>query len=98
MAADEIGAVELRQIIDMRARIGEGAAFGELPLEADDAVNGLQPRRRLQNLPALQVAEGHFENVEIERRVEVVAIGPLALEIVDPGRNAALEIDIVVER
>ena len=37
VAAAEIGAVKLRQIIDMRARIGERAAGGKPLLEADDA-------------------------------------------------------------
>ena len=53
MAAAEIGGVEFRQIIDVRARISERAAFDQPPLEADDAMHRLQPRRRLQNLPAL---------------------------------------------
>ncbi len=82
----------------MRARIGEGAAGGQPFLEADDAMHGGEPRRRLQNLPARQVAKAHLENVEIERRIEIVAVWALAVEIVDPGRNPALIVDIVVER
>ena len=82
----------------MRARIRERAAFHQPPLEADDAMHRLQPLRRLDDLPAREVAKADFENVEIERRIEVVAVGPFAREIVDPGDDAALVIDIVVER
>ena len=45
-----------------------------------------------------QIAEADFEDVEIERRIEVVAERPFAGEIVDPGDDAALVIDVVVER
>src|SRR4051794_26127899 len=38
VAAAEIGAVKLRQVIDVRARVGERAARGEPRLEADDAL------------------------------------------------------------
>src|SRR6185437_11420624 len=31
-------------------------------------------------------------------RIEVVAVGPLAFEVVDPGDDAAVVIDVVVER
>ena len=82
----------------MRARIGERAAFRQPLLEADDAVNGFEPRRRLEDLPSAQIAEADFENVEIERRIEIVAVGPFAGEIVDPGDDAAFVIDVVVER
>src|SRR5262249_41376278 len=82
----------------MRARVGEGAALGKAPLERDDAANRLEALWRLQHLPAGQVAEADLENVEVEGWIEIVAIGPFAPEIVDPGRNAALEIDVVVER
>src|SRR6202035_5753133 len=71
VAAAEIGAIELRQIIDVRARIGERAAGGELLLEADDAVNRVEPRRGLDDLPARKIAKTDFENVEIERRIEI---------------------------
>src|SRR6202012_4179644 len=50
------------------------------------------------HLPARKIAETDFEHIEIERRVEVVAIGPLAREVVDPGDDAAVVIDVVVER
>src|SRR5207248_9791986 len=78
MAAAEIGGVEFGQIIDMRARISERAAFGQPPLEAQDAMYRLQPRRRLQDLPALEVAERNFENVEVEGRIEIIVVGPVA--------------------
>ena len=89
---------EFRQVIDMRARIGEGAGCGKPPLEGNDSAHRLQPLRRLEDLPADEVAETDFEDVEVERRVEVVAERPLALEAVDPGDDAALVIDVVVER
>src|SRR5258706_7215754 len=98
MAAAEIGRIEFGQVIDMRARIGEGAAFRELALEADDAMHGFQPLRRLEDLPARELAKADFENVEIEGRIEVVAVGPVAREIVDPGDDAALVVDMVVQR
>ena len=98
VAAAEIGAIKLRQIIDMRARIGERAAFDQPLLEADDPMNGLEPLRRLEDLPSAQVAETDLEDVEIERRIEIVAERPLAGEIVDPGDDAAFVIDVVVER
>ena len=82
----------------MRAWIGERAARRQAFLEADDAAHGLEPLRRLEDLPARKIAETDFENVEIERRIEIVAVRPFAREIVDPGDDAALIIDIVVER
>ena len=98
VAAAEIGAVEFGQIIDVRARIGEGAAFRQPALEADDALHRGQPLRRLQHLPAGEVPEADLEDVEIERRVEIVAERALAGEVVDPGGDAALVVDVVVER
>src|SRR3954471_779643 len=97
MAAAEIGAVEFGEIIDMRARLGEGAARGQPLLEADDPPHGVEPLRRLQNLPAAQLAETELEDVEIERRIEVVAERPLAGETVEPGDDAAVVIHVVVE-
>ncbi|GCC49697.1 hypothetical protein chiPu_0033985, partial [Chiloscyllium punctatum] len=76
IAAAEIGRVELGQIIDVRARIPERAAFDQPLLEGDDAMHRLQPLRRLDDLPTGKVAERDLEDVEVQRRVEVVAIGP----------------------
>ena len=45
-----------------------------------------------------EIAETDLEDVEIERRIEVVAEGPFAVEVVDPGDDAAVVIDIVVDR
>src|SRR6202022_3909237 len=94
----EIGAIKLRQIIDMRARIGERAGRGQPFLKADDAMEGSQPRRRLDDLPSAKIAETDFEDVEIERRIEIVAERTFAGWIVDPGDDAAFVIDVVVER
>ena len=52
VAAAEIGAIKLRQIIDVRARIGERAACGQPLLKADDAVHGVEPLRGLDDLPS----------------------------------------------
>src|SRR5258708_33898911 len=82
----------------MRARIGERTAFDQAFLEADDAMNGFQSLWRLDDLPALEVAEADFEDIEIERGIEVVAVGTVAGEIVDPGDDAAFILDIVVQR
>src|SRR5579872_4453193 len=68
------------------------------PLEFHDAAKPIEPLRAFQDLPAREVAKACLENVEIERRVEVVAIGPLAIDVVDPGDDAALIIDAVVDR
>ena len=76
----------------------EGAAQDQPLLEADDAVNGGEPLRRLDDLPSAQIAEADFEDVEVERRIEIVAERPLAGEVVDPGDDAAVVIDVVVER
>src|SRR6185437_1233496 len=40
----------------------------------------------------------YFQDVEVERRIEVVTKGPRAGKVVDPGGNAALEVDVVVDR
>ena len=45
-----------------------------------------------------QIAEADLEHVEIERGIEIVAVGPLAGEVVDPGDDAAVIVDVVVER
>src|ERR1700730_6657676 len=82
----------------MRPRVGEFAARDQAPLKADDAVNDRKPRRGLDDLPSAEIAEADLEDVEIERRLEIVAERPLAGKIVDPGDDAALVIDVVVER
>src|SRR6266704_599951 len=82
----------------MRARIAERAAGGETLLEADDPLHGGEPLRRLDDLPAAQVSEADLEDIEIERRIEIVAEGTFAGKIVDPGDDAALVIDVVVDR
>ena len=64
----------------------------------DDALHGVEPRRGLQHLPADEVAEADFEDVEIEGRIEVVAERTFAGKTVDPGGDAAFVVDVVVER
>ena len=98
IAAAEIGAVQLRQVIDMRAGIGEGAGLGQPPLEIDDFANRRQPLRRLDDFPALAVAKAELQHVEVQCRVEVVAVGPVAVDVLDPGDDAAVELDVVVDR
>ena len=49
IAAAEIGAVQLRQIVDVRARVGERAGLGQPPLEIDDLADRRQPLRRLDD-------------------------------------------------
>src|SRR5581483_9904821 len=90
-------AVKLRQIVNVRARLDEGAARGKPLLEIDDAAEPGEPLRAFEDLPARQVAKACLENVEIERRVQVVAVGPRTIDVVDPGDDTALIIDIVVD-
>src|ERR1700687_4911374 len=61
-------------------------------------MDGVEPLRRLDDLPSPQIAEADFEDVEIERRIEIVAERPFAGGVVDPGGDAAFVIDVVVER
>ena len=82
----------------MRAGIGEGAALGQPPLEIDDLANRRQPLRRLDDFPALAVAKAELQHVEVQCRVEVVAVGPVAVDVLDPGHDAAVEVDVVVDR
>ena len=64
----------------------------------DDAAQQIEPLRRLQDFPARKIAEAHFEDVEIERRIEIVAVGAIAVDVVDPGDDAAVIIDVIVDR
>ena len=57
IAAAEIRAVQLRQVIDVRARIGERVGLGQPPLEMDDPSDRRQPLRCVDDLPALAIAE-----------------------------------------
>ena len=82
----------------MRARVGEGAGLGQPPLEMDDLADRRQPLRRLDDFPALAIAEAELQHVEVQRGVEVVAVGPVAVDVLDPGHDAAVELDVVVDR
>src|SRR4051812_14574795 len=82
----------------MGARLGEGAACGEPALEIDDVAQGREPAGRLAYLPPRKIAEADLEDVEIERRIEVVAERPFAGKVVDPSGDAPGVVDSVIER
>src|SRR5690349_17857845 len=98
MTAPEVSAIQLGQIVDVGAWIDERAAHDESPLEFDDAVDGLKSPRLLQDLPLFEMPEAHLQHIQIEGRVEVVAIGTLTRETVDPGDDPAIVIEMVVQR
>ena len=97
VAAAEIGAVQLRQVIDVRARVGERAALDQPPLEIDDLAHRRQPLRRLDDLPALAIAKAQLQHVEVQGRIEVVAVGPVAglafsIQVTMPPSNSMLSL------
>src|SRR5437762_316103 len=61
-------------------------------------MHGVEPLRGLEHFPPAQVAEADFEDVEVERRMEIVAERPFAGEVVDPGDDAAFVVDVFVAR
>ena len=50
------------------------------------------------DLPALAIAKAQLQHVEVQRRIKVVAVGPVAGLVLDPCHDATIEFDVVVDR
>ena len=75
VAATEVGAIEFRQIIDVGARIGEGAGVDQAALKPNNLSQCSLPARILADAPAFVVEEADLQNVEVEGGVQIVAAG-----------------------
>ena len=97
VAATEVGAIEFRQIIDVGARIGEGAGVDQSALKPNNLSQRSLPVRILADAPAFVVEEADLKNVKVERRVQIVAAGAITGEVFDPGHYAAGQVEVVVD-